>query len=60
MGEPGGVIFLTEKGDEYIITEAGTDWRVEDIVKIFPDIYQAYNNLEDGAKDERGFVTVGN
>lgn len=35
MGEPGCVIFITKSGDEYIISQQGTDWHIVDIVKFF-------------------------
>ena len=38
MGGPGCVIFITQSGDEYIISQRGTEWHVVDIVKLFPDI----------------------
>lgn len=31
----GCVIFITKRGDEYIISQQGTDWHIVDIVKLF-------------------------
>lgn len=59
MGEPGCVIFITQSGDEYIISQSGTEWFVDDIVKIFPDIYEVYRNLENCITDEHDFKVVG-
>lgn len=60
LGEPGCVIFITEGGDEYLMSQSGTDWQVGEIVKPFPDIYKAYRNREKGVKDKYGFRVIGN
>jgi hypothetical protein len=60
MGDPGGVIFITKRGDEYIISQSGTEWHIDDIVKLFPDMYEVYQNQENGMKDEYGFTVIGN
>ena len=60
VGEPGGVIFITKRGDEYIISQCGTDWHIADIVKLFPDMYEVWQNQENGVKDEYGFTAVNN
>ena len=60
MGDPGCVIFITRSGDEYIISQQGTDWHLADIVKLFPDIYEVWENQENGAKDEYGFIAINN
>ena len=60
MGAPGCVIFITRSGDEYIISQQGTDWHLADIVKLFPDIYEVWKNQENGAKDEYGFTAINN
>ena len=60
MGDPGCVIFITRSGDEYIISQQGTDWHLADIVKLFPDIYEVWENQENGAKDEYGFTAISN
>ena len=60
MGDPGCVIFITRSGDEYIISQRGTDWHLADIVKLFPDIYEVWENQENGAKDEYGFTAINN
>lgn len=60
MGEPGCVIFITQSGDEYIISQQGTDWHIVDIVRFFPDMYEVYRNKENGVKDEYGFRVVNN
>lgn len=60
MGDPGCVIFITRSGDEYIISQQGTDWHLADIVKLFPDIYEVWKNQENGAKDEYGFTAINN
>ena len=60
MGESGCVIFFTKSGDEYIITQLGTEWRIDEIVKLFPDMYEVYRNQEKGIKDEYGFTVIGN
>lgn len=60
MGDPGCVIFITESGNEYIISQRGTEWDIADIVKLFPDMYEVYQNQENGTKDEYGFITVNN
>lgn len=60
MGDPGCVIFITRSGDEYIISQQGTDWHLADIVKLFPDIYEVWENQENGAKDEYGFTAINN
>ena len=60
MGDPGCVIFITRSGDEYIISQQGTDWHLVDIVKLFPDIYEVWENQENGAKDEYGFTAINN
>ena len=58
MGEPGCVIFITKSGDEYIISQQGTDWHIVDIVKFFPNMYEVYRNKENGVKDECGFTAI--
>ncbi len=60
MGNPGCVIFITHSGDEYIISQSGTDWHVGEIVKLFPDMYEVYRNRENGMRDEYGFKVIGN
>lgn len=60
MGEPGCVIFITKRGDEYIISQCRTDWHIADIVKLFPDMYEVWQNQENGVKDEYGFTVVNN
>lgn len=60
MGDPECVIFITRSGDEYIISQQGTDWHLVDIVKLFPDIYEVWKNQENGAKDEYGFTAINN
>lgn len=60
MGELGCVIFITKRGDEYIISQSGTDWHIADIVKLFPDMYEVWQNQENGVKDENGFTAVNN
>lgn len=60
MGDPECVIFITRSGDEYIISQQGTDWHLADIVKLFPDIYEVWKNQENGAKDEYGFTAINN
>jgi hypothetical protein len=60
MGDAGCVIFITQRGDEYIISQEGTGWNIVEIVKLFPDLYEAYQNEENGRKDEYGFAVVGN
>lgn len=60
MGDPGCVIFITRSGDEYIISQQGKDWHLADIVKLFPDIYEVWENQENGAKDEYGFTAINN
>lgn len=60
MGEPGCVIFITKSGDEYIISQQGTDWHIVDIVKFFPNMYEVYRNKENGVKDEYGFTAINN
>lgn len=60
MGDPGCVIFITKNGNEYIISQSGTDWHVGEIVKLFPDMYEVYRNQENGTKDEYGFKVIGN
>ena len=60
MGDPGCVIFITKSGDEYIISQSGTEWDIVDIVKLFPDMYEVYQNQESGTKDEYGFITISN
>lgn len=60
MGDPGCVIFITRSGDEYIISQQGTDWHLADIVKLFPDIYEVWENQENGAKDQYGFTAINN
>lgn len=60
MGDPGCVIFITESGDEYIISQSGTDWQVGEMVKLFPDVYKVYRDQEKGVKDEYGFKVIGN
>lgn len=60
MGEPGCVIFITKRGDEYIISQQGTDWHMVDIIKFFPNIYEVYRNKENGVKDEYGFIVINN
>ena len=60
MGNPGCVIYFTTSGDEYIIGQDGTEWNVDDIVKLFPDMYEVYQNQENGIKDEYGFTIIGN
>ena len=60
MGDPGCVIFITHSGDEYIISQSGTDWDVGEIVKLFPDMYEVYRNQENGMRDEYGFRVIGN
>lgn len=60
MGEPGCVIFFTKDGDEYIISQEGTEWDVSDIVELFPEIYVVYRNSKKGTTDEYGFKNIGN
>ena len=61
MGNPGGgVIFFSRGGDEYIISESGTEWDVEDIVELFPEIYEANWSNEYDILDEYGFKNVRN
>lgn len=60
VGDPGCVIFITRSGDEYIISQHGTEWHIADIVKLFPDMYEVYQNQETGMKDEYGFTVIGN
>lgn len=61
MGEPGCVIFLTQRGDEYIISQRGMDLHIAEIIKnLFPNIYDAYRNMSGGIKDEYGFAVNGN
>lgn len=59
-GQPGCVIFFTKSGDEYIISQNGTEWHIDDIVKLFPDMYEVYQNQKNGMKDEYGFTVIGN
>ena len=54
------MIFITKSGDEYIISQLGTEWHIDDIVKLFPDMYEVYRNQENGMKDEYGFTVIGN
>lgn len=55
------VIFFTESGDEYIISEYGTEWKVVgEIVQLFPEIYEAWTNQGNGVKDEHGYTVRGN
>ena len=58
MGNPGCVIFITQSGDEYIISQHGTEWHIADIVKLFQNMYEVYRNQENGMKDEYGFTTI--
>lgn len=60
MDGPGCVIFFTKSGDEYIISQHGTEWHIDDIVKLFPDMYEVYQNQDNGMKDEYGFTVIGN
>lgn len=60
MGDPGCVIFITESGNEYIISQYGTEWDIVDIVELFPDMYEVYQNQASGTKDEYGFITISN
>lgn len=60
MGNPGCVIFITKSGDEYIISQSGTEWHVGKIVKLFPEMYEVYRNRENGTRDEYGFKSIGN
>ena len=60
MGNPGCVIFITQYGDEYIISQRGTDWSVDKMVKLFPEMYEVYSNQKNGTKDEYGFKNIGN
>lgn len=61
VGQPGAVIFTTKSGDEYIITQEGTRWHIEDIVKLFPNIYEVWEKSRKmGAKDEYGFTAINN
>lgn len=61
MGEPGCVIFTTKSGDEYIISQCGTEWRIADIVKLFPDMYEVWEKSRKmRAKDEYGFTAINN
>ena len=60
LGEPSSVIFFTESGDEYIISERGTEWDcVDDIVENFPEIYEVYRTKESNTLDEYGLENVG-
>lgn len=55
------VIFFTESGDEYIISEYGTEWKVVgEIVQLFPEIYETWTNQGNGVKDEHGYTVRGN
>lgn len=60
LGDPGCVIFITQGGDEYIMSQSETDWTVDEMVKLFPDVYEAYRNQEKGMTDEYGFSVIGN
>ena len=60
MGEPGCVIFFTRRGDEYIISESGMEWDVDNIVELFPEINEVYRSDGYGILDEYGFKNVGN
>lgn len=60
MGDSGCVIFFTRRGDEYIISESGTEWDVKDIIELFPELYEVYWREEYGILDEYGFKNVGN
>lgn len=59
LGNPGCVIFITQGGDEYIMSQSETDWTVDEMVKLFPDIYKAYRNQEKGVKDKMAFIIIG-
>lgn len=58
MGDCGCVIFFTRSGDEYIISQQGIQWQINDIVKFFPNLLEAYQNKESGTKDVYGFTTI--
>lgn len=66
MGDAGCVMFITESGNEYIIGQEGTDWHVDDIVKLFPEMYEAYEKYEayenrrNAIIDENRFKEIGN
>ena len=60
MGSPGCVLFITHNGDEYIISQLGTNWHVGEIVKLFPDMYKVYCNQKNARRDEYGFKVSGN
>lgn len=56
LGGPGCIIFLTDDGVEYYIDEVGTDTSVHNMVKLFPEVYKCYRNIDDYETDEIGFV----
>ena len=60
IGEPGYVVFFTERGDEYVISQNGTSWILDDIVQKFSEIYEAYKNDEGNVIDEYGFKNIRN
>ncbi len=60
LGDPGCVIFITQDGDEYIMSQSGTDLTVNEMVKLFPNVYEACRNLEKGMTDEYGFSVIEN
>lgn len=59
MSGPGCVIFFTEHGDEYIMSEYGTEWSIGQILQFFPEIYKAKFNESNGEKDELGYTVSG-
>jgi hypothetical protein len=56
---PECVTFITKSGDEYIISRSGTEWHIADMVKLFPDIYEAFRHKNNGMKNEYGLTVVG-
>lgn len=39
------MLFFTKSGDEYIISQYGTEWYIDDIVKIFR-VYMKYIGIK--------------
>lgn len=59
-GQPGCVIFTTKSGDEYIISQEGTEWRIADIVKLFPEMFEVWTNQENMVPRMNEFITINN
>ena len=56
MVGPGCVIFITESGEEYVISQQGTDLTIVEIVKLIPNIYDIYSNKDKGKKYKYGYA----